>query len=192
VARAGEDIENRVALQLHGAASEDAQPARRPVELLRELRQVDDTLTLRRETTDVAVALLKRHVQSEHLGLGRIVEQQLTGVQAELAREQVLHSPGECRIVGDPLRGIGGQVSGRTLQRTFVESALAQGAEPWARRPTSEVVEQPLVRERRERSGVEGAGVHSVFDKALVHRRRAAHRMMPIHVAVHLVASEEE
>ena len=53
-------------------------------------------------------------------------------------------------------------------------------------------MQQALVGESGERRGVERAGVERVGHEALVHRRRATHRVMPVHVPVHLILGEQQ
>ena len=53
-------------------------------------------------------------------------------------------------------------------------------------------MQQPLIGERGKRLRIERTRVHRIFDKPLVHRGRAPHRVVPVHVPIHLVACEEQ
>src|SRR5436305_15209355 len=70
----------------------DAQPSRRTIELLGELGQIDRPLpTGRGEPANLAVRPLHQQVEPEHLRSLRVVEQELTRRETELAGERVFH-----------------------------------------------------------------------------------------------------
>ena len=59
-------------------------------EVCEQLRQVDGAHVASREAEDLTIAPLHGQVEAEHLGLGRVVEQKLAGIETELAGERVL------------------------------------------------------------------------------------------------------
>src|SRR6185312_1934147 len=131
------------------------------------------------DASNVAIGALHQQIQSEHLRLHGIVEQQLARREPHLERERVLDGDRERAIVGDPFAGVGGEVGGRTFERALVQTTCVDRDQQLARRALAEREENALVGEAGERARVEGAGVERVGDETLVHRRRAAHRVVP-------------
>src|SRR5205085_9064587 len=97
---------------------------------------------------DLTIPALDGHVEAEHLRLRRIVQEELTGIEAKLSRQRVLDTARERRIIGDPLRGICWQLAGGTLECPLEQSPLAKRQEEGAWRAASEIVQKSFGRER--------------------------------------------
>ena len=95
-------------------------------------------------------------------------------------------------VLGEPLEVEPRELGRRRLHGTLVESALADGAQERRRARALQRVQDPLVGVGREPVDRELSRAECVLDKALVHRRRRTHGMLPIDVAVHLVLGEEQ
>src|SRR6266481_7441613 len=96
-ARSFQRVEKSPRLQAGALRRKDAQPPRALVQLLRERRKIDRSdPALARESLDFAAAPQDWNIESQHLRLDRIIQQQLTGYESELLREGVFR-------FGDPL-----------------------------------------------------------------------------------------
>ena len=99
-------------------------------------------------------------------------------------------------IAGDPFTNLLAKRGRRTLVRPLVQASEAQAIEHHARlrgqRRHIEVYEQSFIGEVRHLVGGHMSGLERHGHQSLVHRGRAAHGMMPVHIAIHLVFGEQQ
>src|SRR6185437_5267865 len=143
-----------------------------------------------RERLDSCIASQYCYVQSEHLRLLGIVEQQFAALQAEHRAERVLCGASALAIVADPVAESVAELGCWPFGDTLVEMARAKRAEQWRRRTILQEVEQSLIREADELLLRQSSALARVFHHSLVHRRCTAHRVVPVNVAIHLVLRE--
>src|SRR5207253_596580 len=139
-----------------------------------------------------AVPSYERHVEGEHRGLRREVEEYFSRGESQLAGQPVFDALDQIRVIGGPGRRVGRQVRAGDVEGPLGEPALAQPQREAGRIVVHQLVDQPVVRGGRDALGIHPAGGDCPPHQALEHRRRAPHGMVPIDIAVHLILREEQ
>ena len=110
----------------------------------------------------------------------------------QLPGELIFHRHDERAVVSDPLAEVGGELRGGALEHALVQPTFTHRGQERRGRTLGQFVQQAFIRIARERLRAQRSRAQCAVDEALVHGRRAAHRVMPIHVAVHLILREQE
>ena len=138
------------------------------------------------------VAAHQRQIESEHLRFHREIEKQLAGPQPQLPRQPIFHAFDQIGIGRRPVAHVDGEIGGGHIERAFGEAPFAQRGGESCRIVGRQLVNQPVVGGHGNPLDVETARRERAAHQPLEHRGGAAHGVVPIDVAVHLVLREQQ
>ena len=112
--------------------------------------------------------------------------------EPQLSGHAVLHPASQIGIVGRPGSGVGGKLRRRNIERALCQAPLAQRVREPRRVLALELVDQSLVRRQGDVVHAQASPGERHAHKAREHHRGGADRVVPVHVAVHLVFREQQ
>ncbi len=143
-----------------------------------------------------AIAADQREIESQHLRFHGIVQQQRTWCHVELNRKRIFHATRERVVRRQPLTGVLSQHRGRLLEGPLVQASPSERIKQRARDGWQgkgiQMMQQTFVGKPRDLRRFYQSGRQRFGHQSLVHGRGAAHRMMPIHIAKHLVFGKQQ
>ena len=161
--------------------------------MLGHLRQVDCAGKAgARQLHHVAVAPDHRNIEPQHLRLLRVVQEQFARRQSAFRGERIFHLDRARSVGGDPFADVALEVCGGALEGALVQLPVAQRIQQRRRRAGLERVQERLIGQAREFAHLERPRGERLVHETLVHRRCAAHGVVPVDVAVHLILGEQE
>src|SRR3989442_1467663 len=95
-------------------------------------------------------------------------------------------------VVGRPRGRVGGQLGGREVERPLRETALAETAGEAGHVLLQQLVDQPAVGGDRDGVRPHSTAGDGAAHETLEHRGGAPHRVVPVHVAIHLILGEQQ
>ena len=131
-------------------------------------------------------------VDLQHRRLGREIQQQLAGLETQLRGEPVLDTLDQSGVTRDPIAPAARHLGGTHVERAFEQLSAPQPGGQVRVAHVPHRLHEALVGAARNPVGLEIAARHCGAHQALEHGGRAAHGVMPVHVAVHLVLREQQ